>query len=221
MRSQAQLIRRSRSILKASAAASPAPRSSARPGRLSKRGDQASPRATSRVFRRLSSAAPPSAPENDGTTPVEPEAPEQLEDTPPEEPEKPKRRTRASKPDPAPPSTPPLPDGIDILWSPQGSTANEESQTRVRDLPYPEILEEAQHNLHITLHPQTQHRATYPSSTGPPVEPTLGLYCPIEGGEYVIDETVRELALRTGSDVVVVDCVQLAAGEWGHFGQGQ
>jgi hypothetical protein len=47
------------------------------------------------------------------------------------------------------------------------------------------------------------------------------LYCPIEGGEYVIDETVRELARRTGSEVVVLDAVQLAAGEWGHFGKGK
>lgn len=48
----------------------------------------------------------------------------------------------------------------------------------------------------------------------------MALYCPIEGGEYLIDETVRELARRTGSDVVVIDAVQLAGGEWGHFGKG-
>jgi hypothetical protein len=37
----------------------------------------------------------------------------------------------------------------------------------------------------------------------------------------VIDETVRELARRTNSEVVVLDSVQLAAGEWGHFGKGE
>ena len=52
------------------------------------------------------------------------------------------------------------------------------------------------------------------------VEPALALYCPIEGGDYVLDETVREMARRTGADVVVLDAVQLAAGECGHFGKG-
>lgn len=36
----------------------------------------------------------------------------------------------------------------------------------------------------------------------------------------MIDETVRELARRTDSDVIVLDSVQLAAGEWGAFGKG-
>ena len=31
---------------------------------------------------------------------------------------------------------------------------------------------------------------------------------------------MRELALRTGAEVLVLDAVQLAAGEWGHFGKG-
>lgn len=87
-------------------------------------------------------------------------------------------------------------------------------------MPPPEILEEALNNLHITLHPQTQNRAVYASPQGPPTEPTLALYCPIEGGDYVVDATVRELARRTGSEVVVLDAVQLAAGEWGDFGKG-
>ena len=42
---------------------------------------------------------------------------------------------------------------------------------------------------HIALHPQTQHRAKYGS---------LALYCPIEGGDYVVDETVKELVRRAG-----------------------
>lgn len=88
------------------------------------------------------------------------------------------------------------------------------------ELPPPEVFEEALHNLHITLHPQTQHRATYASASGPLVEPTLGLYCPIEGGDYIIDATVRELARRTGAEVLVLDAIHLAAGEWGQFGKG-
>ena len=57
-------------------------------------------------------------------------------------------------------------------------------------------------NLHIALHPHTQHRAAYvTTATGPPIQPTLALYCPVEGGEYVVDETVRKLARRTGAEV--------------------
>ena len=66
----------------------------------------------------------------------------------------------------------------------------------------------------------SQHRSVYPSPTGT-IEPTLALYCPIEGGDYIIDETVRELSRKTNSDVVVLDSVQLAGGEWGSFGKGK
>jgi hypothetical protein len=107
------------------------------------------------------------------------------------------------------------PNEQNFLWTYQ-SLSESESST----LPPLEVFEEALNNVHISLHPQTQHKATYTTPSGPPVEPTLALYCPIEGGNYVIDDTVRELARRTGSDVVVLDAVHMAAGEWGHFGQG-
>lgn len=88
-------------------------------------------------------------------------------------------------------------------------------------LPPPEIFEEALDNLMIALHPQNQHRAIHPSNgSARPVEPTLGLYCPIEGGDYVIDLTVQELAFQTGAEVLVLDGAQLAAEEWGVFGKG-
>jgi len=109
-----------------------------------------------------------------------------------------------------------IPEDLNILWSP----ADGDSDPNPSEFPPPEVFEEALHNLHITLHPQTQHRATYASTSGPPVEPTLGLYCPIEGGDYIIDATVRELARRTGAEVLVLDTVHLAAGEWGQFGKG-
>ncbi|KAH0827089.1 hypothetical protein J3R83DRAFT_4775 [Lanmaoa asiatica] len=107
---------------------------------------------------------------------------------------------------------PQLPPGLDILWLP-------DSPPNPSALPPPELFDEALTNLHIALHPQTQHRAAYSSPTGPPIEPTLALYCPVEGGGYVLDETVRELARRTGAEVLVIDSVHLAAGEWGHFGK--
>ncbi|KAF5315759.1 hypothetical protein D9611_004624 [Ephemerocybe angulata] len=110
-----------------------------------------------------------------------------------------------------------LPEELDIFWLPE--EANLSDSAAHVDLPPQEVLEEAFNNLLITLHPQVQHRATYSTGTEPPVEPTLGLYCPIEGGDYVIDATVRELARRADAEVLVLDTVQLAAGEWGNFGK--
>ncbi|KAI6005522.1 AAA-domain-containing protein [Pisolithus albus] len=148
-------------------------------------------------------------------------------DGPPSEPDKPPRRSRTTTSgtgtstqrdrDPDSDDRSQLPSGLDILWLPDAPSAPDSSRANV--LPPPELFEEALTNLHITLHPQTQHRAAHVTPTGPPVEPTLALYCPVEGGEYVIDETVRELARRTGAEVLVIDAVQLAAGEWGHFGK--
>lgn len=111
-----------------------------------------------------------------------------------------------------------LPEGLHILWTPDELPSEPLNPS---SLPPPEILEEALDNLLVTLHPQTQHRAVYPSPLTSSVEPTLALYCPIEGyGDAVIDSTVVELARRTGSEVLVLDGVQLAAGEWGYFGSG-
>lgn len=106
----------------------------------------------------------------------------------------------------------------DILYVPTES----QFDTDIKDgLPPPEIFHEALDNLMIALHPQNQYRSIIAS--GPVnqlVEPTLGLYCPIEGGDYVVDLTVQELAYQTGAEVLVLDSVQLAAGEWGIFGKG-
>jgi len=142
-------------------------------------------------------------------------------DPPAEGSEKPKqRRTRVAVTTNKDPEPVQLPDGLDILWTP-GEGSFESDGTDASALPPPDIFDDALNNLLITLHPQTQHRATYASPLGPPTEPTLALYCPMEGGEYVIDATVRELARRTGAEVLVLDAVQLAAGEWGHFGTGK
>ena len=106
-----------------------------------------------------------------------------------------------------------LPDALDVLWSHHPPPHDD-------DLPPPENLQDALNNLLISLHPQTQHRATFPSPLGPPTEPTLALYSPLEGGDYIIDATVRELARQTHAEVLVLDAAHLAAGEWGHFGPG-
>ncbi|KAF9647587.1 AAA-domain-containing protein [Thelephora ganbajun] len=112
-----------------------------------------------------------------------------------------------------------LPASLDILWSPEPHTRASGLQNP--NLPPSEIFEDVLDNLHVTLHPKTQHRATYAPQDGSAssiVEPTLALYCPIEGGDYVVDEVVKELARRVRADVIVLDCVQLAAGSAGQFG---
>ncbi len=117
------------------------------------------------------------------------------------------------------------PDIHSTLWhafteaGPGKCGANAPDSSGAAGLPEPWLLQEAYENLLLTLHPQTQHRATYHSSDGGLVEPTLALYCPIEGGDYVIDATVREIATRTGADVVVIDALDLAAGEHGKYGK--
>ena len=82
------------------------------------------------------------------------------------------------------------------------------------------MFNEALHNLHIALHPHTQHRATYSSGKGPLVEPTLALDTPIKGGNLNLGEMVKEMARQTNAGVVVLDAVLVAAGECGHFGEG-
>lgn len=109
--------------------------------------------------------------------------------------------------DPSPPaSSPPFPDGEDPFDA---------------GLPEPWLLQDAYEALLLALHPQTQHRATYSTSNGLSAEPTLGMYCPIEGGDYVIDATVRNLAHKAKADVVVIDAVELSAGEHGLYGKGE
>ncbi|KAF8201688.1 hypothetical protein BJ912DRAFT_1019567 [Pholiota molesta] len=162
-------------------------------------------------------APPPIEPEESSPDALDPN-----ESTTTEEPDKaiPRtRRTRANGSSPTKDAEPiELPFGFenDILYVPTQTLLD----TRPGGLPPPEIFEEALDNLLITLHPQNQQRSLVPSAgSSKPVEPTLGLYCPIEGGEYILDLTVHELAYQTGAEVLILDAVQLAAGEWGPFGK--
>lgn len=120
-----------------------------------------------------------------------------------------------------------LPGKLDILWVPddladanQVASASSSTSTSTDDpaLPPSEVMEGIMTNLRVTLHPQIQHKASYAIS-GPTVEPTFALYCPIEGSDYVLDATVREMGRQANADVVVLDAAQLAAGECGHFGK--
>lgn len=110
----------------------------------------------------------------------------------------------------------------EILWQPGDTLGNtgDAHEQAIYDagLPEPWLLQDAYETLLLALHPQTQHRATYPSTSA--VEPVLGFYSPLEGGEYVIDATIRNLAQRVKADVVVIDAVELTAGEYGRYGKG-
>ncbi|KAG8707224.1 hypothetical protein FRC08_000629 [Ceratobasidium sp. 394] len=86
-------------------------------------------------------------------------------------------------------------------------------------LPPPRHFDDILSDLRITFLPKTQRKAVHVADGIRVVEPTLALYCPIEGGEYVIDLTVKELAQKAGAEVQVVDMAQVAAGQWGSFGK--
>ncbi|RPD66259.1 AAA-domain-containing protein [Lentinus tigrinus ALCF2SS1-7] len=220
------LARRTRSLVKTLPNYHRAPISSTQALRYPRK-DRVPSQSTPRLTRRAISSEPPiSEPqEASASAPPPPQDPPPNADPPPLEDaeEKPKRRGRApsvSVKETENIQLPVLPAGLKILWTPEdGSNDTAPSSSPNTTLPPPEIFDEALHNLHIALNPQTQHRATYSSGTGPLVEPTLALYCPIEGGDCILDETVREMARQMGADVVVLDAVQLAAGECGHFGK--
>ncbi|KAH7340850.1 hypothetical protein B0J17DRAFT_627154 [Rhizoctonia solani] len=132
-----------------------------------------------------------------------------------------KPRKRVGRPPGNPNKTPPPPPAAarasvnpESIWA--GKSLGE---GEARTLPPEDMLQDALAQLLVTLQPQTQYRAAYSSSGIPLVEPTLALYCPIEGGDYVIDDTVKELASRVNGDVIVIDAAQLAAGEHGSFGK--
>ena len=198
------LLRRTPLSTKTSCVSTRARLSYSGPARYPRNDPQSSPARVPRVARRASTSTPISS--DADSTPS------------PNKPSPPPRGSTASDGKNGSGATPPaleLPNEQNFFWTHQSLSESEPST-----LPPPEVFEEGLNNVHISLHPQTQHKSTHATSSGPPVEPTLALYCPIEGGNYVIDETVRELARRTGSDVVVLDAVHMAAGECGHFGQG-
>ncbi|CAE6426669.1 unnamed protein product [Rhizoctonia solani] len=139
------------------------------------------------------------------------------------DPDQEKPRKRVGRPPNNPNKNPPPPPPAtraavspESIWA--GKSLGEGGEPRT--LPPEDMLQDALAQLLVTLQPQTQYRAAYSSNGLPLVEPTLALYCPIEGGDYVIDDTVKELAGRVNGDVIVIDAAQLAAGEHGSFGKG-
>ncbi|KAI0027897.1 hypothetical protein K488DRAFT_60169 [Vararia minispora EC-137] len=106
---------------------------------------------------------------------------------------------------------------VDTYWSPDYLATNPPDPYL---LPPPEILHAVINHLGTSLLPKTQRDALRDVDHSS-IEPILALYCPIEGGDYVIDNTVREIARRSKADVVVLDTVHLIAGESGRYGLGE
>ncbi|KAI0028621.1 hypothetical protein K488DRAFT_58139 [Vararia minispora EC-137] len=102
----------------------------------------------------------------------------------------------------------------EIYWSPGYLAAHPPDSS---SLPDPDFLNVVSTQLGTSLCHKVQRDALN-DPEHPPVEHILTLYCPIEGGDYVIDNTVRELARRSKADVVVLDVLHLAAGKNGRYG---
>ena len=72
-------------------------------------------------------------------------------------------------------------------------------------------------NLRVTLRPKTRHwDASTPKngSAGSTVELTPALHCSTGGGDYVVDEPVKEF-VRAIAGLTVLDCMQLAVSSAG------
>ncbi|KAG9121820.1 hypothetical protein FRC07_002064 [Ceratobasidium sp. 392] len=121
--------------------------------------------------------------------------------------------TTSNPPEPKPPivlST----EALNSMWN-SDVLANADSGA----LPPPRHFDDTLSQLRLTFLPKTQHKAVHVVDGSLLVEPTLALYCPLEGGEYVIDATVKELAKKADAEVQVIDMAHVAAGEWGNFGK--
>ncbi|KAF9483922.1 AAA-domain-containing protein [Pholiota conissans] len=227
MRSQS-FLRKSHSLLKSSALVHPIIPLPVSVSRSLNKSILLAPKNGPPVTRLLSTnVTPPSESEEAAINtslpePSPPDALEPVEQATGEEPDKTTTRTRRSRTSGSSstkdvdPVEFPLGFENDVLYVPTQTLLD----SRPGGLPPAEIFEEALDNLLITLHPQNQQRSLIPSAgSTKPVEPTLGLYCPIEGGDYILDLTVHELAYQTGAEVLILDAVHLAAGEWGPFGK--
>ena len=116
------------------------------------------------------------------------------------------RRVRTSQEKESdPPPRPVLPDSLltSITWTPEQDSSD-------AHLPPPYILDDIHAKLTVLFHPHAQSS-----------DPTLALFCPIEAGEWIVDETLQELARRSDLEIITIDAAHLAAGSAGDFGQGR
>lgn len=118
-----------------------------------------------------------------------------------EDPDQEKPRKRVGRPPGSPNKTPPPPPPTpakasvspEAIWA--GRSLGEGGETRA--LPPDDMLQDALAQLLVTLQPQTQYRSAYSNAGTPLVEPTLALYCPIEGG----DVSPTKISFLPGTDM--------------------
>lgn len=111
---------------------------------------------------------------------------------------KPKKRVGRPSGSPNKPPSTPSPAaraavGPEAIWSGRALGGDE-----ARALPPDDMLQDALSQLLVTLQPQTQYRAAYTTNGVPLVEPTMALYCPIEGSDVSISYVVSYSANHIG-----------------------
>ena len=145
-------------------------------------------------------APPPSEPSSSSPTPPPPAS---SPSSPPAEPSPPAASTEEPVVGASSPVPPPLPHP---------------------ELPSEETLVVLEATIVESLHVgRTLHGKTLSSPRGGhvPPEPIVGVYCPLEGGSYVLDAALEEIASRLGGDLVELDAVELAAEGLGSLGPGE
>lgn len=91
------------------------------------------------------------------------------------------------------------------------------------ELPSEETLAVLQATVFESLHVgRALHGKNLSASRGDltPPEPIVGIYCPLEGGSYVLDSAMEEIAARLGGDLLELDAIELAAEGLGSLGPG-
>ncbi|EUC55976.1 AAA family ATPase [Rhizoctonia solani AG-3 Rhs1AP] len=98
---------------------------------------------------------------------------------------------------------------LEGLWNPQVLKEHDSSC-----LPPKLMLEDIYLQLSVLFSPEMQKNAARCDKGERISEPSLILYCPLEGGEYVVDATVQAMAERFNAEIQMLDLIQLALDEW-------
>ncbi|KDN34691.1 hypothetical protein RSAG8_12240, partial [Rhizoctonia solani AG-8 WAC10335] len=97
------------------------------------------------------------------------------------------------------------------------STVVSTPQHPEQSLPSASLIEDAHTQLTRIFNSPIPQCPTEPKCDTPTNQSSLILYCPIEGGESIIDSTVQELARRAGAAVTTIDIVQQINEREGNF----
>ncbi|KAG8708783.1 hypothetical protein FRC11_006183 [Ceratobasidium sp. 423] len=93
-----------------------------------------------------------------------------------------------------------------------------EPQTEYSNLPPPSLIDDIQTQLSVIFNSSAaQHRGKKSKAGAGTNDLSLVVYCPLEGGESVVDSTVQELARGTNATVQTIDLVQLIGKQPGTY----